>query len=179
MISLPFSNNFQVDSDTLYLKEQWGDLAVWALENGRFDFSDVLDGTVFDVMGDSKENIPPNCFSHTAVPTPSASTSSVKSFFNRPFSKKTPYSASSSFGCKVILAEMKKTPKGVTFSDKNQTFITVNEETANVTYILQRVKEKFGEGVVLVSGNGLPIVDEEGTRGKNLHRNYLDSNKRK
>ncbi|XP_068727311.1 uncharacterized protein [Montipora capricornis] len=166
--SLVYSRSIilQVNSETLYLKEQWGDLAVWPLENGRFDFSDVLDGTVFDVMGECKEmNAPQNAFAYTAAPTSSSGvTSSMKSLFNRPFVKKG-NSSSSSFGCKIILAEMKKTPKGVTFSDKNQTFITVNEETANVTYILQKVKEKFGEGVLLVSGNGLPILDEEGTRG--------------
>ena len=48
-----------------------------------------------------------------------------------------------------------------------------------MTYILQRVKEKFGEIMVLVSGNGLQIVDEEGTRGKNVYRISLDSKKRK
>ena len=48
-----------------------------------------------------------------------------------------------------------------------------------MAYILQRVKEKVGEGVVLVSCNGLKIVDEEGTRGKNVHRISLDLKKRK
>ena len=96
-ISLQFSNIFQVD---------------WPLENGWYNFSDVLDGTVFDVMEDSKENISLNCSSHAAVPT-SASTSSVhvKSFFNR---LHLPFVLRSS-----LIAEMKRTPKGVTFSDKN------------------------------------------------------------
>ena len=150
LISLQFSNIFQVD---------------WPIGNGWFVFSDILDGTVFDVMGDSKENIPLNCYSHVAVPT-STSTSSVKSFFNR---------LHLTF---VFRSSMKRTPKGVTLSDKNRAFITVNEETANVTYILQRVKEKFGEGVVLVSCNGPQIVDEEGTRGRNVHRISLDSKKK-
>ena len=46
----------------------------------------------------------------------------------------------------------------------NQTYISVNENSANVAYITGKVQEKWGK-VVLIPGNGLPIQDEEGTRG--------------
>lgn len=64
-----------------------------------------------------------------------------------------------------MLAEVKKSAKGVSFEEKNQMYITLHEEIANVPYVSEKVREKFGKHVVLVSGNGLPIEDEEGTRG--------------
>lgn len=75
-------------------------------------------------------------------------------------SKKGKSNSTSTFGCKVILAKR----NGKSFTELNQTYISVNEDSANVVFITAKVQEKWGR-VVLVARNGLPIQDEEGTRG--------------
>ena len=96
-----------------------------------------------------------NCLSYIAP----ADTSKSRLPF-RPFFKKGKLNSTSTFGCKIILAKK----NGKSFTELNQTYISVNEDSANVVYITAKVQEKWGR-VVLVAGNGLPIQDEEGTRG--------------
>ena len=109
-------------------------------------------------MGQSKSSVisseAENCLSYTAP----ADTSKCRLPF-KPFFKKGKSNSSSTFGCKVLL--FKK--NGKSFTELNQTYISVNEDSANVAYITGKVQEKWGK-VVLVAGNGLPIQDEEGTR---------------
>lgn len=66
---------------------------------------------------------------------------------------------------KIIIADMKKTAKGVSFNESTQTYISVTDETANVLYIKESIKAKLQRDVTLVSGNGLELEEEEGTRG--------------
>ena len=96
-----------------------------------------------------------NCLSYTAP----AGTSKCRLHF-RPFFKKGKSNLTSTFGCKVIFAKK----NGKSFTELDQTYVSVNEDSANVVYITGKVQEKWGR-VVLVAGNGLPIQDEEGTRG--------------
>ena len=144
---------------SLYLKEEWGDCTYWANASGRFNLSNLADGTCLVVMGQSKSSVisseAENCLSYTATADTSKSRLPFKPFFKRGKSNST-----STFGCKVILAKK----NGKSFSELNQTYISVNEDSANVAYITGKVQEKWGK-VVLVAGNGLPIQDEEGTRG--------------
>lgn len=156
-------SSLQVVPDTLYIKEEWGDVTFWANEGGRFNLSHIADGTSMVIMGQNQDNTrnseAGNCLSYTAPP---AGTNKSRLPF-RPFSKKgksTSSSSTSTFGCKVVLAKK----NGKSFTELNQTYICVNEETANVVYITEKVQEKWGEAV-LVAGNGLAIQDEEGTRG--------------
>lgn len=145
---------------SLYLKEEWGDVTYWANDNGRFNLSCLSDMSSLLVMGQSQSE-GGDCLSHTAPPA----TKKSKLAFNRPFScKKGKTPSTATFGCKVIFA--KKT--GKSFDELNQTYVNVNENTANVEYITEKAREKWGQ-VVLVSGNGLPITDEEGTRGKKAY----------
>ena len=61
---------------------------------------------------------------------------------------------------------MTKSKRGThIFERKNQIFVNITEETANVGYIAMKAREKFGN-ISLVAGNGLPIEDEDGTRGE-------------
>ncbi|KAJ7382543.1 hypothetical protein OS493_034434 [Desmophyllum pertusum] len=149
--------------DTLYIKEEWGDVTFWANEGGRFNLSHIADGTTMVIMGQNQDNTrnseAGNCLSYTAPP---AGTNKSRLPF-RPFSEKgksTSSSSTSTFGYKVVLAKK----NGKSFTELNQTYNCVNEETANVVYITEKGQEKWGEAV-LVAGNGLAIQDEEGTRG--------------
>lgn len=148
----------KVIPDAFYIKEEWGDCTYWANDNGRFNLSSLADGTCLVVMGQSKNSIVSseagNCLSYTAP----ADTSKSRLPF-RPFFKKEKSNSTSTFGCKVLAKR-----NGKSFTELNQTYISVNEDSANVVFITAKVQEKWGR-VVLVAGNGLPIQDEEGTRG--------------
>jgi hypothetical protein len=63
---------------------------------------------------------------------------------------------------KITLA--KKNGNNIT-DPSRQTYITINDATANVPYIATQCQEEFGNhSLILVSGNGLPIEDNEATR---------------
>jgi len=151
--------SLQVSPMSLYLKEEWGDCTYWANDSGRFNLSNLADGTCLVVMGQSKNSVisseAENCLSYTATADTSKSRLPFKPFFKRGKSNST-----STFGCKVLLAKK----NGKSFSELNETYISVNEDSANVAYITGKVQEKWGK-MVLVAGNGLPVQDEEGTRG--------------
>ena len=145
---------------SLYIKEEWGDCTYWANESGRFNLSNLADGTCLVVMGQSKNSVitseTGNCLSYAAPADTGKSRLPFKPFFRRGKSN-----SASTFGCKIILAKK----NGKSFTELNQTYINVSEDSANVEDITRKVQEKWGN-VVLVAGNGLPIQDEEGTRGK-------------
>ena len=70
---------------------------------------------------------------------------------------------SASFCLKVTLA--KKTGNKIT-DHCRQTYITINDVSATVSYITSQCQEEFNNhSLILVSGNGLPIEDNEATRG--------------
>ena len=73
----------------------------------------------------------------------------------------------SKFSCKVVHASMNKTDRGAPqFEVLKQTYITLSEQCANMPSVTTLARERFGDDVVLVAGNGLPIEDENGTRGE-------------
>ena len=77
---------------------------------------------------------------------------------------------------KVILAEANKSDKGGTsFRELGQTYVNITEDTANVTFIISKVRESFGDGrLELFTSNGLKVFDTEGTRGRcNLSCNKI------
>ena len=64
---------------------------------------------------------------------------------------------------KIILAEANKREHRFTRWDKH---VNITEDTANVTYIISKVRESFGdERLELFTTNGLKVFDTEGTRG--------------
>ncbi|CAH3171616.1 unnamed protein product, partial [Porites lobata] len=158
-----------VSPSSLYIKEEWGDCTYWANESGRFNLSNLADGTCLVVMGQSKNSVitseTGNCLSYAAPADTGKSRLPFKPFFRRGKSN-----SASTFGCKIILAKK----NGKSFTELNQTYINVSEDSANVEDITRKVQEKWGN-VVLVAGNGLPIQDEEGTRGKGYHESEPSS----
>lgn len=106
-----------------------------------------MGGTSFEVLGDRRES---GMISYTTQPsyttlqpsyTSQPSTSSSFKPALRPFAaKKT--SDKTSFACKIVMAEVKKTARGVSFEEKNQMYITLKEETANVPYIIWKRSTK-------------------------------------
>ena len=69
---------------------------------------------------------------------------------------------------RVILAKMTRQRGRPVFTGGDQTFIVVlGESEANVASIQEKVRNRWGrDDLSLVTANGLPLVDEEGTRGK-------------
>ena len=156
--------------ETLYLKQEWGELALWPTDSGRFNFTQVEDGASFEVMGDVLPNVPTGSgLSYNPSPTFGNATASVP---KRPFARKSASSSTSTFACKIIMAgEMQKNGKATTFTEQGQTYINLNDDTANVNFIKEQLREKTGRKLLMVAGNGLPIPDEEGTRGKEGNMN--------
>ena len=75
--------------------------------------------------------------------------------------------AKNSFSLKIVKASMKHGPKPE-FTPIEVGFIDITPKTANLSFIEESVKEKWGEAFVIVSNEGLPIVDCAGTRGELL-----------
>ena len=54
----------------------------------------------------------------------------------------------------------------VTFDPIHQMYLEIRESTANVNYVTVAVMKKWGKGYLLVTADGLPLEDTDGTRGK-------------
>jgi hypothetical protein len=68
---------------------------------------------------------------------------------------------------KVLQAKMKKSTSGrPEFKINQQTFIEINETTANVEFLKAFIRAKWGNEQTLVTSDGLEINDCPGTRGK-------------
>lgn len=70
---------------------------------------------------------------------------------------------------RVVLADMEKKADGkVSFTEIGQTFIPIIENQANVPHILQEIRKVWVDydNLQLVTNDGLPLNDSEGTRGK-------------
>lgn len=83
-----------------------------------------------------------------------------------------------SYCLKVTLA--KKSGNKVT-DHSRQTYVTINDVTATVPHITAQCKEQFQNNLlILVSANGLPIEDNDATRGTTLtmltFSKYIHSN---
>ena len=130
---------FQVSSESLFIKEERGDVTFWPAENGRFNFSNLSDGSSLLVMGQSQANISRNVSDENClIYTPTSRPPIKYKVPSRPFSTKGKGTAT--FACKIILANK----SGRTFSALDQTYININDETGNVGYISQNVREKSG-----------------------------------
>lgn len=68
---------------------------------------------------------------------------------------------------KIIQASLKKSASGrPDFKPLSQTFVDVTEATANVNYLSNAVKEKWGRSYVLVTSDAMRLEDSSGTQGK-------------
>lgn len=152
-------------------------MCFWPSDSGRFSIQQHDSGCSFQVMG---EELPlqPAAASTTATNSPYTSGPSTSGLSFVPQSSKSPvpsgnpvtpkstWGKRATFSCKIIYATMQKNAKGIVqFNDLKQTFITL-DENANLPEVTTKVRAKFGNQCILVAGNGLPIEDEAGTRGK-------------
>lgn len=70
------------------------------------------------------------------------------------------------YSLKVTLATLEK---GKVKDPSRQVYILITDETANVAHIKVKCQEELGiSNIKLVSANGLPFEDSDGTRGR-LH----------
>ena len=65
-----------------------------------------------------------------------------------------------------VVFAMFRGKENVDLLEKEQAYIPVGEAQANVTFVLEAVRAKWGHNLEIVTKNGLPLVDEPGTRGK-------------
>lgn len=154
----------QLNLDTLWLRETGGGRAVFFpdVRNERFDFcSDV--GyliTRLAVEGSSTGNSSGRALSSLAP-------SNII-----PVNKKN--SNGTTMNLRVYQGKIIKKSNGRSELERiGQTFITINESTANVPYLTHHVKLKWGHSYVLVTNDGIRIEDSSGTQGelmKDLHR---------
>lgn len=67
---------------------------------------------------------------------------------------------------KITKATMRQTPSGkVLFEKEGQIFIEVTEDTATVLYLSAAAKREYGESFILVTSDGLEILDRAATKG--------------
>ena len=160
--------NFQVEANSLYIKEEFGNLSFWPNEAGRFNTAHLDDGTLVEVMGDDMVNTPSQeqhsvqSFSYSTTPNLTKSTPGNTPLFGGGRRK-------NAVIVKIIHAQMslRNEKSNATFQEIGQTYINVNEENANVNFLTTKARESFhDETVDLVTNNGLKIIDNEGTRGQ-------------
>ena len=170
--------SFQVESSSLYVKEEFGDMAYWPNDGGRFNVMHLSDGTSLQVKGEglqadqlqrdvsrqfqqSQQGPPFSGFSYTgnrAGPVPFVANYSAPLFAGN--TKKNKAIA------KVILAEGNKTDKGgTTFRELGQTYVNIRK----IQLTSRILHPKFETPVAtkeFFTSNGLKVNDTEGTRGK-------------
>lgn len=160
----------QVETNSLYLKEEFGDMSFWPNESGRFNVLHLDDGHPLQVMGEdlqTSSNAPQIAEQH------SGQVSQVFTYGGTPGSSSRPalFGGNKRKGgaiVKIIHAEMThKNEKGPpSFQELGQTYINISEDTANVHYVLSKARDAFNDPCLeLVTSNGLKIMNNEGTKG--------------
>lgn len=143
--------SLQVDPDTAYLREEFGQRAFFPDANNDFQLPSSVGITIQSLVveGSHVNARPPSTSVTSGTPGPSYS--------GRPiFSTKKEVTVK----VKVVQATMKKLSNGKNeFNNENQTYVTVTEGTANLDYVSQVVQRKWGAGYVLVTSDGLKLDD--------------------
>lgn len=159
----------QVDVTTVWLKEEFGPKAFFPdASNSSFQFTNDVGRTLtsFFVRGNpscaSQQPSPPVAGPlRMSQPTVIPSTSRMPAY--KPiFSGK----KGASVSVKVVQSSISKLSSGkLDFEKLGQTFVEVNESTANVDFITTCVQRKWGYDYVLVTNDGLRVEDSAGTQG--------------
>ncbi len=157
------SSYTQLDPTTLWLKEEFGARAFFPDEHNHFHIpADEVYGLV--VEGATVQRNPT-----AAVPVcaPGSSLQSASQPSGAPVHKPI-FSGKKgqSTNVKIIQATYKKTSARPEFTPTNQAFITVSEANANVVYLTDAIRRKWGDDFVLVTGDGLRLEDSSGTQGR-------------
>ncbi|KAL9952759.1 hypothetical protein ACROYT_G040054 [Oculina patagonica] len=154
---------FGFDVPGIHIVEEFGLATEWPNRDGRFDLTDFRKDTTLKVQGTpSRSNQHQGAAS---LRTPPAS-SNYSPLFSSVFSN-LPHSTKrvkvSGYSLKVTLASLEK---GKVKTPTRQIYVLITEDTANVPNITLKCKEELGiEEIKLVSANGLPFEDSNGTRG--------------
>ena len=176
LIRIPILFNPQIDLNTLFLRESGGPRAFFPdSANRSFRFTSDVGTSVlsFNVEGTSAER---NSISESvALATPSISQSSGPSGYVSPYPSHQPsrpifsakkITSDSSFTLKIIQARViYGSNSKLSFVNSGQMFTSISESTATVPYLSTVIQDKWGEGYVLVTSDGLKVEDSDGTRG--------------
>lgn len=145
----------QVDPETAYLKEEFGQRAFFPDANNEFNLPSCVGATILSLMVEGSflgSRSVGQIGASTTLPSTPGPSSGVRPIFS---SKK-----ELSVKVKVVQASLKKLSSGkIEFTRENQTYVTVTEGTANVDYVTQAIQRKWGFNYVLVTADGLKFDD--------------------
>ena len=109
-----------------------------------------------------------NVVTATPTPLPGPSSRPFRPYqVQRPiFSSRKGSNLTDSFTLKIIQAGVVHGQNNkISFVNHSQMFTTIVESTATVPYLSSMIQDKWGEGYVLVTSDGLRLEDSDGTRG--------------
>lgn len=158
---------FQVDPATVWLQDDVDDTAYFPSEEGTFSNLQSSQGFYVEGPAISRSSGIPGCssVSLTSTPPPPLPPSQFKSVV--PVAKRSSPMNGNFVRVKVIKADMQwngKTNKPV-FTPSHQTYVEVQESTANVDYIKNNIRRQWGDNYILVTNDGLELEDSSATQG--------------
>ena len=145
----------QLDPKSIWLKNHIGNRCYFPVG----DLFEGIEGNTYTLFVEGRpppeEQIP---LALTATPATDASTSSTPPC----------YGGSGSCSVTVLKAEMIVDPLSgkVEFKTLEKGYVDMKSSTANITYLQSCIKKMWGEEYSVVSNDGLPIVDNQASRGK-------------
>jgi hypothetical protein len=150
---------FQVNPTETWLRDHESDQAYFP-EDDNFDLDDVVSFSTLIVEGPPLSSLPPprsrvtiSSTSPTATPSPS-------------FRSVTAPKRTSSFGLKVVKAKIiKNGRRNPEFKPICQTYIDIVESTANLTYILDVIHQRWGPEYTLVTSDGIELEESPSIKG--------------
>ena len=149
------------------MKENGGGRTVFFpdVNNESFNFTPEVGVFITDFNVEGR----PSAFERSTSGRGSSSSTRVLSVASSvpPCSKKST-AGSSYVNVKIAYATVKKKfGHKLDFKKIHQSFFKILESTANVHYLTQAVREKWGgENLILVTNDGMPIEDGSGTQGE-------------
>ena len=159
---------------SVWLKTEYTSLAVFPDDSGLFVvtgaqcYSFLVEGAPLQQVPTAPNRSGPSYASHganaisLAVSNGSSSSVTPPAFKSVSAKGKTPQAST----IKVTKAAMIQSSAGkITFEKEGQLFVEVTEDTATVPYISAAVKREYGDGYILVTTDGLEILDRAATKG--------------
>ena len=138
-------------------------MCFWPSDSGRFASQQHDVGNSLQVMGEELQAQPAAASPAASSTYTAGASSSGLSFVPsskspatslNPVAPKSLWGKKGTFSCKVVYASMQKNGKGIAqFNEVKQTYITLDESTANMPDVTAKARSKFGEDFILVAGN--------------------------
>ena len=152
---------FQIDIKTVYLKAEFSPKVFFPHQGSNtFSFTSDVGDTIISLTVHGLPSFIKRPIIHQEKPSRSFDYRFVRT------SKKA--GPSGTYSLKVMRAEVSRMSTGkisLENSTTGQTFILLDETTANVDFINCEVQKVWGKKYIIVTGNGLPIEDSSGTQG--------------